>query len=309
MDTYEQITLSFSSLPCVGDWDEILKLFRRVAAQKPAHWLLPIRACQAVGGTLEQAIPAAVAIACSHLSIILVDDMLDGDPRGTYRQSGEPAAANMACSLQAAALAAIARCDATPASRLAALGSMNQMILTTTLGQYWDVQRPADEVSYWRVVRTKSSPFFGTALQVGALLGGGSFDVAEHLKDFGALYGEMIQIHDDLNDSMEVPANPDWLQQRYPLPILFARSVRHPARARFIKLCQNISKPDALREAQDILIHCGAVSYCVNQLLLKHSAMQTLLNDTPLYKNDAIEALADAVIAPVLKLFEQLETA
>jgi len=309
MDTYEQITLSFSSLPCVDGWDEVLMLFRQTAAQKPAHWLLPVRACQAVGGTLEQAIPAAVAIACSHLSIILVDDMLDDDPRGAYHQSGEPAAANMACSLQAAALAAIARCDVAPASRLAALDSMNQMSLTTTLGQYWDIQRPSDEASYWRVVRAKSSPFFGTALQVGALLGGGKIDVADRLKELGALYGEMIQIHDDLNDSMEVPANPDWVQQRYPLPILFARLVRHPARARFIRLCQDISQPDALREAQEILIHCGAVSYCMNQLLLKHRAMQTVLDATPLYEREAIEKLADAVIAPVRKLFEELGTA
>lgn len=76
----------------------------------------------------------------------------------------------------------------------------------------------------------------------------------------------MIQLHDDLNDTMAVPANPDWLQGRKPLPILFAQSVDHPDHARFQELCQDISNENALREAQDILIRCGGVSYCAGSV-------------------------------------------
>jgi geranylgeranyl pyrophosphate synthase len=65
------------------------------------------------------------------------------------------------------------------------------------------------DVRCMRIVKTKSSPFFGTALQIGALLGDFSAKNVGGLKELGILYGEMVQIHDDLNDALAVPANPD----------------------------------------------------------------------------------------------------
>jgi geranylgeranyl pyrophosphate synthase len=307
MDVYEEIIGSFAKLPHINQWGQALELMQRVGAHKPYHWLLPVRACAAVGGTAEQGIAAALAVACCHVSIILVDDMLDSDPRGEYRQMGMAGAANLSSAFQAAALAAIEGCPAPANRRLSALTSLNGMILTTTLGQFWDVQSPADEDGYWRVVQAKSSPFFGTALELGALLAGASARTALRLKALGALYGEMIQIHDDLNDSMLIPANADWLQQRFSLPILFARSVPHPARARFLQLCAEVRDPQALAEAQEILITCGAVSYCVDQLLTRHQSMQAVLKATPLRVRNEMDALSQEVIAPVFRLFETLD--
>lgn len=307
MDVYEKIVAAFSKLPHINQWNQALDLMQRVSARQPYHWLLPARACAAVGGTDEQGIAAALAVACCHLSIILVDDMLDCDPRGAYHQMGMAGAANLSCAFQAAALAAVDGCPAPANRRFLALSSLNEMMLTTALGQYWDVQSPADEDGYWRVVQTKSSPFFGTALALGALLGGGSARAAQQLKALGALYGEMIQIHDDLNDSMLIPANADWLQRRFSLPILFARSVQHPARARFLQLCDEVSDPQALAEAQEILITCGAVSYCVDQLLIRHQSMQAVLGATPLRVRSEMDGLSQEVIAPVFKLFDALD--
>ena len=307
MDLYAQILAAFAELPCAEAWPELLDLLRRVAARRPQHWLLPVRACVAVGGSPEQAIPAALAIACCHISIILVDDMLDCDPRGEYRQIGAAAAANMASALQAAALAAIiAHGPSTPGRKLAALESANEMLLHTTIGQYWDVQGPSDEAHYWQVAQAKSSPFFGAALQLGALLGGATPRAAMRLKALGALYGEMIQIHDDLGDSMAIPANPDWLLARFPLPVLYARQVPHPERERFVALCGQVSDEAALREAQQIIIRCGALGYCVEHLLRRHEAMQGILAALRLRQRAEMDALAQAVIAPVWQLFEGL---
>jgi geranylgeranyl pyrophosphate synthase len=116
----------------------------------------------------------------------------------------------------------------------------------------------------------------------------------------------MIQIHDDLNDSMETPANPDWIQGRSPLPILFARLVDHPERTRFLELSREIGAPGNLEEAQEILIHCGAVSYCVDQLLRKHMSARELLDTITLQKRDALDALFESVVTPVWKLFEAI---
>ncbi len=311
MDIYEQIIDSFGRLPGVCNWHEVQGLFQEIAIRKPEHWLLPVCACEAVGGNLDQAIPAALAVACSHISIILVDDMLDCDPRGAYHQLGAPAAANMASALQAAALAAVASALCKQDNRLMALDCLNSMMLTTTLGQYWDVQGAqfiVDEARYWQVVRTKSSPFFGAALEIGALLGGASHQVAGQLGALGALYGEMVQIHDDVSDSLSMPANPDWLLERCPLPILFARQVEHPDRERFLVLSQQVADAAALAEAQEILIGCGAVSYCMEQLLIRHKAMQAILASTLLHKRAGIDALAQAVITPVWQLLGEIES-
>jgi geranylgeranyl diphosphate synthase type I len=306
MDPYEEIVDYFSALPSVVDWEEVQSLFKRLESLKPRCWILPVLACQAVGGTFAQALPAAVAIACYYTSIILVDDMLDADPRGEYHRTGMPAAANMACALQAAGMEAIASSEAEPGAKLAALCSLNRMILTTTLGQSWDVQALAEEATYWRVVRTKSSPFFGAALEIGALLGGAPAEVAEELNKLGCLYGETIQIHDDLNDALETPANPDWLAGRVSLPILFAQVVDHPDRERFLELRSEASVPEKLAEAQTILIRCGAISYGVDQLVRRYQEGLAILHDLPLNQRDGLQGMLDEVINPIKKMFAAL---
>lgn len=306
MELFAQAIQDFSVLPHIESWQEAQALFQQAAARRPNHWLLPVRACEAVGGAKEKARPAVLAVGCTHLSLLLVDDMLDADPRGSYHHLGMPTCANLACTFQAAALHAIGQCSQDLAARLAALDSFNAMFLATTFGQFLDAntKMPHDEVSYWRVTQAKSSPFFGAAMQVGALAGGGTLQTARSLNQLGCLYGEMIQIHDDMHDSMETPANPDWVQGRYPLPILFAALVKHPEQQRFRALSQMTSDPTALQEAQEILIHCGAISYCADQLLRKHSTAKRILGDITLRDHRPILSLLDEVVSPVHKLLE-----
>jgi geranylgeranyl pyrophosphate synthase len=176
------------------------------------------------------------------------------------------------------------------------------MFLSTAYGQSLDVQIPADEDAYWQIVQAKSSPFFGAAFQVGALAGGASLEMSQQLDLLGRLYGEMIQVHDDLHDVMETPANPDWVQGRRPLPILFAALVRHPQQTRFLELTRGIDRVEALEEAQDILIQCGAVSYCVDQILKRYQTAQGILSSLPLSNRRPIVSLVESVFTPVQNL-------
>lgn len=304
MDIFSSIADYIFNLPVIRDWMEIRDILERAASARPRDWQLPMIACQAMGGSEERAIPACAAIACAQIGIILVDDMLDEDPRGEYRRIGAGNASNFAIAFQAAGTESILLSGGQPEVRLEALKSLNDMLLITAYGQYLDVSNPSDEKSYWRVVENKSAPFYGAALHVGALLSEVSNDVAEGLRRFGRLYGEMIQIHDDLNDTMAVPANPDWTQGRSPLPILFAQSVDHPERQKFLDLRQNISNPDVLREAQNILIRCGAVSYCIDQVLCRYRAAQAVLVNLKLAHPGRLGAVLEEVIAPVGRLLE-----
>jgi geranylgeranyl pyrophosphate synthase len=303
MDLFSQAIQDFSILPVMESWEDALSVFRRAATGRPSHWLLPARVCEAVGGSPEQAIPAVLATGCAHAGILLVDDMLDADPRGDFRHLGMPATSNLAVAFQSAALLAASRFAPDQSISVLAMNSFNDMFRWTAWGQFLDSQTLADEAAYWQIVKTKSSPFFGTACLAGALAGGGTEEVARQVEDVGCLYGEMIQLHDDMHDAMEMPANPDWVQGRFPLPILYASLVEHPKRERFVELNRNISYPKALEEAQEILIQCGAISYCIAHLIRIHQQADELMKSIPLVNPAPLASLLDEIIAPVHELF------
>ena len=306
MDIYQRTTDYLLTLPIFDAWAEMKMILQRAASMQPRDWQLPVIACQAVGESAEKAVPASAALACAQISIILVDDMLDEDPRGEYQCIGHGRASNLALAFQAASMDALIASCTSSSVRQDALDSLNRMMLTTAHGQELDVQNPEDEASYWRVVENKSAPFYGCALHLGALFAEARADTAQNLERLGRIYGEMIQLHDDLNDTMASPANPDWLQKRKPLPILFALTVKHPDQTRFAELYEDVSVGNALQEAQEILIRCGAVSYCVDQLIRRHQIAREILNKTPLVNQEIVDSLIEGVIAPVWKLFESL---
>lgn len=304
MSIYESVVAYLLNDLSITVWPEMRMILERTGAKQPRDWKLPIRACEAVGGSTEQAIPAASAIACAQISIVLIDDMLDKDPRGEYHRVGGASAANLSSAFQSLGGKAILESAALPKTKIATLRILCQMLTDVAYGQYLDVQDVPNESAYWRVARSKSASFFGVALQLGALFGEADAEIAKRIKKIGGLYGEMIQIHDDLNDTMAVPANPDWLQCRSPLPILFAKVVDHPERSRFLELCKEITNEDALRKAQDILVRCGAVSFCVDQLLHRYQAGREAMQTVNLARPELIESLLDEVVEPVWKLFD-----
>src|SRR5215211_7306449 len=152
-----------------------------VRVYAPRDWRLPVVACQAVGESAEKAVPASAALACAQISIILVDDMLDDDPRGEYHRIGSGRASNFALAFQAAGMDALLTSGASLSTRLEALDSLSRMIRITAHGQELDVQNPADEASYWRVVENKSAPFYGCALHLGALLAKAGENVTKNM--------------------------------------------------------------------------------------------------------------------------------
>lgn len=299
-------TLTMQQLPeSLADWPELQAIFARYAARQSKVWQMPRVTCEAVGGTAEEALPAMVAIACAQIGILLIDDMLDADPRGEHQHLGMPATANLAAAFQAAALETLTA----NGRNLAAVESLNRMLLTVAFGQYLDTQNIADETGYWRVAETKSAPFFGAAFQLGALLGGASPETAEAVRRLGEVYGVMIQIHDDLADSLAVPASPDWEPGHVSLPLLYAQQVEHPDRERFLRLRQALPDPQALAEAQEILIRCGAISYGLYHLLERHKKAQALLESLPLSQPAGLETLLAELMAPVWNLFEVIGAA
>jgi geranylgeranyl pyrophosphate synthase len=304
MDIHKSIHDYLAQTELAQTWLELSVFIQRACDRRDRIWRLPVLAGEAVGASRASLIPAAAAIACLHMHIILIDDMLDADPRGLHQQLGMPRAANLASALAALAVEAICRSNCDPVSKQAAISCLAEMCLHTSYGQHLDILNPDNESSYWAAVQAKSSPFFAAAFYLGTVMAGADAATAARLKAFGGLYGEMIQIFDDVHDSMARPANSDWIQGRSPLPVLFAQTVPHPYREQFVVIRRSIADPAVLEVAQDILIHCGAVSYCVDQIVARHQQAQQLLNDLPLPNNAELNALLEEIIRPVTNLLQ-----
>ena len=109
MDIYQSAVDYLLTLPGFDSWHEMRMILERFASTRPRDWKLPLIACQSIGKPTEKAIPASAALACAQISIILVDDMLDDDPRGEYRRIGNGRASNFASAFQAAGMDALLR--------------------------------------------------------------------------------------------------------------------------------------------------------------------------------------------------------
>ncbi|HVS00390.1 MAG TPA: polyprenyl synthetase family protein [Thermoanaerobaculia bacterium] len=254
--------------PEVAGWPQMVRLIDRALRQEIRPiWDYPVVACEAAGGTADAALPAAAAIFCSVGSIHLVDDLLDDDPDGDYRDLGAGPTANLALALQGLAHRLLETAAVTPETRTLLQESLAHMMLATAFGQNLDVQGSRDEEGYWRVVQAKSPPLFGTALALGGLVGGAPPMTVEQLESLGRCLGLFTQVSDDLVDALEAPASADWQRRFNNLPILYALTAQHPEREAFESLSSRVSDPAALAAAQRILVGCGAVSYCAFRLV------------------------------------------
>lgn len=308
MDIFKEVVSYVKDKQLFNDWLDMGQIFEEFATKRPMGWDIVSIAGEAVGGNVEQAVPGVAAVGCMQIALIIIDDMLDDDPQGVYRKIGFGQAANLASSFLSAGMRVIFEEALALETKLAAVKSFNQMIGTTALGQKQDVQHPDNEADYWDVVRKKSSPYCKAALHIGALFGGASPETAEKVSGLGEIYGELLQIHDDLKDTLATPAGPDWLNWQPTLPLLFAQIVDHPDRERFLSLREDIEKPEVLREAQTILVRCGAISYCLDQLITRYETAKTCLAKIELANPDPLEQLFEDMVEPARQMVRALET-
>ncbi|MCB8979127.1 MAG: polyprenyl synthetase family protein [Ardenticatenaceae bacterium] len=296
-----QIEAHLLRQPEVAAWPAMIEVWQRYA-RNPRSWLLPELACQAVDGDLAAVVPVITAVACSHISIVLVDDILDDDPKGLYRQLGAGVAANLALAFQAVAYRVVAELEtAVQPQLLAELISLN---LQTARGQHLDVQPELSEAHYWATVEAKSTPYYGAGFYLGALAGGAAREVALELRRFGVFIGQIIQVSDDLADAYHVPACPDWQRGGGNLAILYARLAEHEGKARFEALLPQIEKVEALEEAQQILLQSGAVSYCIYHLLQLARQARDVLAGCAVARPELLQQFLAERVAHLFELLE-----
>jgi geranylgeranyl pyrophosphate synthase len=305
--SFEAMKQRILAMPEVAGWPQMTAIIGR-AVHSPwrSLWDYAFIASRAVGGTDEAAVPGAGAVFCSLASVHLVDDMLDDDPKGDYHTLGVGNTANLALAFQAAAHRALDEAPGDGAMRAALQGNLAQMALATAYGQDLDVRGVRSEEDYWRIVRAKTPPLFGSSFYLGARLGGAAEEVARDLERLGGQIGMFIQVSDDLSDAIKTPPGADWKRPYNNLPILFALTADHPEREAFEQLLDRPEDAEGIAAAQKILLSSGAVSYCALKLIELGREARELLARIPLPHPEPIAHLLQTHMRPLDRLFKSV---
>ncbi len=290
----------------VVPFEQASQIMEYIFSNPSPHWSLPLYSYQSFREDSDLAIPAISALIALQTAILLVDDLLDNDGRREKLGLSVGESANLSTVFHAIGIECIMKTISTSEQKIQIVNHITEMTIETAYGQYLDNHNPDSEKAYWQSAHAKSCPFFGLALYLGAIAGGASIDKAEAILKLGRLYGEIIQIHDDLNDSLSISVGSDWLQRKNSLPILFARVVGHPEHQKFMTLSENIADFDNVRDAQEILLRCGAVSYCIDGIVQRHKIGKLLITDLNLPNSQPLNQLFDEIIEPVWKLLENI---
>ena len=210
--------------------DQILNLFENYLAQiqfpeEPEQLYKPILysmsgggkrirptllmlACEAFGGDVQQALPAAAAVEMFHNFTLLHDDIMDnaevrrGKP-SVYASWGN----NMAIlSGDAMMICSYRLLSKVPSEKLA---SIMEIFTTTALqvceGQQYDMdfetQAKVAVAEYMNMIELKTAALLSGAVTIGAILAGASEEDVQKLYKFATEVGIAFQLQDDLLDS------------------------------------------------------------------------------------------------------------
>lgn len=305
MDIYQQCLHLVSSNSEMAQWPELLELYTRYVDKKIFDWRLPIFVGEALGHDPSTLIPAVAAVSCMHRSILLVDDILDDDPRGDYHELGVGVTANMGLALQGIGAQILEDSELAPDVKLAALAMYRKGAVGTARGQHYDVMGVNNEQEYWANIVRKSGPMLAASMCLGAILTRNDPTITAEIYALGNIYAEIQQVHDDLGDALRDPPNSDWSLGRKTLPILYALEVDHPERARFTELFEQIrDRPleesfEKIAEARQIIVRSGGMSYSLHRIIEFYKQAKARIDTLDLPNPDKLTFLFSYMLEPV----------
>lgn len=237
---------------------------------RPAMALL---ACEAAGGTRDEAVPFAVAVELVHDFSLVHDDIMDRDllRRGlptVHAKWGEATAILAGDALLAKAFEVVAEGSGAEPVRLRALLDLATSTRALCEGQALDMAfESEDGVSpddYLHMISGKTGRLFEVACRGGAYYAGGADAVVKPLEAYGAAFGQAFQVHDDLLDLAPSartgkPFGSDLRAGKKTLVVLGARRKGMPPEVERVLGRREASDAD-VKEAAAALERCGAVA-------------------------------------------------
>lgn len=175
--------------------------------------VLALAACEAIGGTIEAAMPAACALECIHAFSLIHDDLpcMDDDDlrRGrptAHRVYGEAMALLAGDALFALAFQLMSAVEDVPGNtivkvwqRIAEAAGTKGMVGGQVLDMLAEGHK-AELPEVEEIHRRKTGALLETSVVVGAMLGGGNDEQVEAFSTYGTNIGLAFQIADDILD-------------------------------------------------------------------------------------------------------------
>lgn len=205
--------------PDTGDrLDEICR-YALLSPGKLLRPLLLVTSAEAVGGTRQDVLPAALAVEYLHAASLVHDDIIDGDDLRRGRASvhsryGVPDAIVTGDALMLGLFGAIADCAAPDSAIVAAVRVLAKAGEDLCRGQIREslLVPPGHGVAgsgledYLAMATLKTGALFRAACRSGALLAGGSPAEVDALTAFAEHAGLAFQMYDDLLPFLAEPA-------------------------------------------------------------------------------------------------------
>ena len=244
--------------------------------------LICFAACLAVGGNVDLATSAASAIEHFHSAALIHDDIADdaktrrGEPC-LHLTEGLGLAINMGDLALSLVNGTVMKDPALSESmRMRVVGELLDMTCRTVEGQAMDIGWARDERydispdDYLCMATHKTAHYSGgVPLAVGAIIGGGTEEEIEGLRQYGLDTGLAFQIQDDLlnlvgtEESTKKDFRSDITEGKRTLVVVHA--LKHSAPADRDRLVQILSSkeedPAVLAEAVEIMQKAGSIEY------------------------------------------------
>jgi len=222
---------------------QIETIHKILAGGKRIRGCLVCLVSDALDGTIEDAIPRAVAIECIQAASLIHDDYVDEDTRrqnrpATWTVEGPRKAVLLGDLIFATAIEKmmeISRWDGLAVAQ--AIARMANGAYQEPIGPL-DLARAVAEERYWpelynRIIHLKTGALFGAAAKIGAVAAGASPTMRTLSFDWGTRVGDAYQIADDLEEVLTLEARQENLPARIsrlaPLFLCFSKETNFHA--------------------------------------------------------------------------------
>lgn len=174
---------------------------------KKLRALLTLFATDMLGGNVEEAIPAAIAVEYFHNFTLMHDDIMDNSDirrgkKSVFKEYDTNTAILSGDVLMIMAYKALEQLN--PKYLTQVFSVLNKTAMEVCQGQRLDIDFE-DKIDirieeYIDMIRLKTSVLIGAALQIGAIVGGASEKEASQLYNYGVNLGIAFQMQDDILD-------------------------------------------------------------------------------------------------------------
>jgi geranylgeranyl diphosphate synthase type I len=233
--------------------------------------------CEALGGELRPALPAAAALELVHNFSLIHNDIQDGTPDRHHRPSvwwvwGPAQGINAGDGMHALARLSLLRQTekGMPSEKaLRAVATLDTACLRLCEGQYLDLtyQERVDisQDAYFQMVEGKTAALMSCAAELGALMASADEEAIQAMARYGQKLGLAFQIRDDIlelwgGESTGVPLAGDILNKKKSLPIIYAIKNATGAERRSLGdvYFKRVMEPEDVQKIVEVLDRLGA---------------------------------------------------